>query len=72
MALQFHQFLLNLDKLPVPVPTMNLSKFDKPDNYIQVLFRKLEKGMELDDNDFLYLPNQLDDNKSRDGNKSED
>ncbi|GES83427.1 hypothetical protein RCL_jg16126.t1 [Rhizophagus clarus] len=54
------------------IPTMNLSKFDKPDNYIQVLFRKLEKGVELDDNDFLYLPNQLDDDKSGDDDKSED
>ncbi|GES85127.1 hypothetical protein GLOIN_2v1773797 [Rhizophagus clarus] len=72
MALQFHQLLLNLDKLPVPVLMMNPSKFDKPDNYIQVLFRKLEKGVELDNDDFLYLPNQLDDDKSEDGDKNED
>ncbi|GET00675.1 hypothetical protein GLOIN_2v1773797 [Rhizophagus clarus] len=72
MALQFHQLLLNLDKLSVPVPTMNPSKFDKPDNYIQVLFRKLKKGVKLDDDDFLYLPNQLNDDKSGDGDKSGD
>ncbi|GES98728.1 hypothetical protein GLOIN_2v1790357 [Rhizophagus clarus] len=68
MTLQYHQLLLNLDKLSVPVPIMNPSKY----NYIQVLFRKLKKDVELDDDDFLYLPNQLDDDKSGDGDKSED
>ncbi|GES88641.1 hypothetical protein RCL_jg24039.t1 [Rhizophagus clarus] len=49
---------------------MNSFKFNKPNIYIQVLFRKLEQGMGLDNDDFLYLSNQLDDDKSRDSDKN--
>ena len=40
-----HQLLTYLHKLPVPAPTMNSSKFDKPELYNLVLLRKLEKGV---------------------------
>ncbi|GES91636.1 hypothetical protein GLOIN_2v1773797 [Rhizophagus clarus] len=47
----------------------------KDHNYTSIAIinrRKLEKGVKFDDDDFLYLPNQLDDDKSGDGDKSED
>src|SRR3984957_19491584 len=72
MAQLLHQLLIHLHKLPTPAPTMNSSKFDKPELYNIVLLRKLEKDVDLseDDDDFLnvneYLsPSQIDDYKSK-------
>src|SRR5271154_1524246 len=70
MAWLLHQLLTHLHKLPTSAPTMNSSKFDKPELYNIVLLRKLEKGVDLsEDDDFLnvneYLsPSQIDDYKS--------
>src|SRR5215469_2860758 len=50
-----HQLLLNLNRLPVPAPMMNPSKFEKPDFYNQALLRKLEKGLEFSDDDDCLL-----------------
>ena len=55
-----HQLLTHLHKLPTPVPTMNSSKFDKPELYNQVLLRKLEKGVvSSEDDDFLNVNKYL-------------
>jgi hypothetical protein len=54
MAQSLHELLKHLDKLPTPAPTMDPSRFDKPELYNQVLLRKLERGVvSLDDDDFL-------------------
>lgn len=54
LALSLHELLKNLHNLPTPAPTMNPSKFDKPELYNQILLRKLERGVvSLDDDDFL-------------------
>jgi len=66
-----HQLLKNLNKLPDPVPIMNPAKFDKPDSYNQVLLRKLERGVDMsDDDDFLNVPSQK--NTVVDVNKNEE
>jgi hypothetical protein len=55
-----HQLLTHLHKLPTPAPTMNSSKFDKPELYNQVLLRKLEKGVvSSEDDDFLNVNKYL-------------
>src|ERR1700722_7675436 len=73
MAQLLHQLLTHLHKLPTPAPTMNSSKFDKPELYNIVLLRKLEKGVDLsdlsEDDDFLNVnerksSSQIDDYKS--------
>ena len=60
MAQLLHQLLTHLYKLPIPAPTMNSSKFDKPELYNQVLLRKLEKGVvSSEDDDFLNVNKYL-------------
>src|SRR6266480_2751671 len=55
-----HQLLTHLHKLPTPAPTINSSKFDKPELYNQVLLRKLEKGVvSSEDDDFLNVNKYL-------------
>jgi hypothetical protein len=55
-----HQLLTHLHKLPTPAPTMNSSKFDKPELYNQVLLRKLEKDVvSSEDDDFINVKEYL-------------
>ena len=60
IAQLLHQLLTHLNKLPTPPPTMNPSKFDNPELYNQALLRKLERDVDLlDDDDFLNINEYL-------------
>ena len=75
MAQLLHQLLTHLHKLPTPAPTMNSSKFDKPELYNIVLLRKLEKGVDLsdlsEDDDFLNVNERKSSSQIDDDYKSE-
>src|SRR5579859_505356 len=56
MEKNLHHLLLNINKLPLPPPTMNPMKFENIEVYNQILLRKLERNMDFkNDDNFLEV-----------------
>jgi hypothetical protein len=56
MGQLLHCLFLQINKVPNPAPMMNISKFDNPEVYNRTLLRKLEKDVDLsNDDDFLNV-----------------
>ena len=56
MGKNLHHLLLNINKLPLPPPTMNPVKFENIEVYNQILLRKLERNMDFkNDDNFLEV-----------------
>ena len=74
MARRLHTLLININKIPTQVPTMNPTKFDNDDSYIQFLLEKLrtktKEEFETDINsDYFLQINELSNYEEEEGDE---